>query len=94
MRAARFNGEGDISIEDVDKPELRSGDDAIIKVTHTCICGSDLWPYRGESDQEPGTPIGHEPMGLVEETGDDVVSVAEGDRVILPFSLGCGECEF
>lgn len=94
MKAARFNGEGTITIEDVDKPERKADDDAIINVTHTCICGSDLWPYRGESDQEPGTPIGHEPMGIVEETGDDVVSVNEGDRVIIPFSLGCGECEF
>ncbi|MFB6166917.1 MAG: zinc-dependent alcohol dehydrogenase family protein [Candidatus Nanohaloarchaea archaeon] len=94
MRAARFNGEGSISIEEVDKPELESGGDAVIRVTHTCICGSDLWPYRGQSDQEPGTPIGHEPMGIVEEAGEDVVSVQEGDRVILPFSLGCGECEF
>ncbi len=94
MRAARFNGEGDISIDEVEKPELQAADDAVIRVTHTCICGSDLWPYRGLSDQEPGTPIGHEPMGIVEEAGDDVVSVEEGDRVILPFSLGCGECEF
>lgn len=94
MKAARYNGEGDISIEEVEKPELKDDDDAIIKVTHTCICGSDLWPYRGYGDQEPGTPIGHEPMGIVEETGDDVVSVEEGDRVIIPFSLGCGECEF
>ncbi len=94
MRAARYNGEGDISIEEVDKPALQSGTDAIIKVTHTCICGSDLWPYRGLSDQEPGTPIGHEPMGLVEEVGEDVETVEAGDRVILPFSLGCGDCEF
>jgi alcohol dehydrogenase len=94
MKAARFNGEGDISIEDVEKPEISEDSDILLKVTHTCICGSDLWPYRGQSDQEPGTPIGHEPMGIVEETGDDVVSVEEGDRVIIPFSTSCGECEF
>ncbi len=94
MRAARFNSEGDISIEEVEKPEIREGSDILLKVTHTCICGSDLWPYRGQSDQEPGTPIGHEPMGIVEETGEDVVSVEEGDRIIIPFSTSCGECEF
>ncbi|MDY6770754.1 MAG: zinc-dependent alcohol dehydrogenase family protein [Candidatus Nanohaloarchaea archaeon] len=94
MKAARFNGPEDISIEEVEKPEIQEDSDILLKVTHTCICGSDLWPYRGESDQEPGTPIGHEPMGIVEETGDDVVSVQEGDRVIIPFSTSCGECEF
>lgn len=94
MRAAQFNGEGDISVEEVEKPQLQTGEDVVLKVTHTCICGSDLWPYRGHGDQEPGSPIGHEPMGIVEEVGDDVVSVEEGDRVIIPFSTSCGECEF
>lgn len=94
MRAARYKGPGEITIEDVDDPEIQDENDIIIKVTHTCICGSDLWPYRGEDDRDPDTPIGHEPMGIVEETGANVVSVEEGDRVIVPFATSCGDCEF
>ena len=94
MKAARYKGEGDIQVENVEKPEITDSEDVIIKVTHTCICGSDLWHYGGTSDRDEDTPIGHEPMGIVEEAGNDVVSLQEGDRVIAPFSISCGECEF
>lgn len=95
MKAAVYRGEGNIEIEDVEDPVIENPEDAIIRITHTCICGSDLWFYRGqEEDKEEGTVVGHEPMGVVEEVGDDVVSLEEGDRVISPFSQSCGECEF
>jgi len=86
MRAATYHGPGDIRVEDVSKPELDSSRGAIIRVTHTAVCGSDLWFYRGESDREEPSRVGHEPMGIVEEVGDDVVSVDVGDRVFAPFS--------
>mgnify|MGYP006292834833 FL=1 len=75
MRAATFHGPGDIRIEERPRPEIEAPTDAVVRVTHTAVCGSDLWFYRGESDREVGSPVGHEPMGIVEEVGDDVRSV-------------------
>jgi len=94
MRAATYQGPGEITVEDVPKPEVESPEDAVIRVTHTAVCGSDLWFYRGESDREEGSRVGHEPMGIVEDVGDDVTSVEPGDRVLAPFAISCGECEF
>jgi alcohol dehydrogenase len=94
MRAARYHGPGDIRVDEIPKPEIESPDHAIVRVTHTAICGSDLWFYRGASDREAPSPVGHEPMGIVEEVGDGVVSVELGDRVLAPFAVSCGECEF
>jgi alcohol dehydrogenase len=94
MRAAIYNGPGEIAIEEVPRPEIESPTDAIVRVTHTAICGSDLWFYRGDSDREEGSRVGHEPMGIVEEVGDDVRSVEPGDRVFGPFLISCGHCEF
>ena len=94
MRAAVFHGPGDIRVEDVEKPELQAPTDAIVRVTHTAICGSDLWFYNGDSDREAGSRVGHEPMGIVEAVGDDVRRVEPGDRVFAPFVISCGQCEF
>ena len=94
MRAAVFHGPGEIRVEDVPKPTIEDPGDAIIRVTHTAICGSDLWPYRGESDRDTPSRIGHEPMGIVEAVGEEVHRVAPGDRVLAPFAISCGECEF
>jgi alcohol dehydrogenase len=94
MRAATYQGPGEITVEDVPKPEVESPSDAVVRVTHTAVCGSDLWFYRGESDREEGSRVGHEPMGIVEAVGDDVTSVEPGDRVLAPFAISCGECEF
>ena len=94
MRAAVFRAPGEIDVEQRPRPTIESPTDAIVRVTHTAICGSDLWFYRGDSDRDPGTPVGHEPMGIVESVGDEVVSVAPGDRVLAPFAISCGACEF
>ncbi|WP_181686372.1 zinc-dependent alcohol dehydrogenase family protein [Halorhabdus salina] len=94
MRAAIYRGPGEIAIEEVPRPEIEAPTDAIVRVTHTAICGSDLWPYRGLDDREAPSRIGHEPMGIVEEVGEDVRSVDPGDRVFAPFVMSCGECEF
>jgi alcohol dehydrogenase len=94
MRAAVFRGPGEIAIQDVPKPEVESPRDAVVRVTHTAVCGSDLWFYRGESDREVGSRVGHEPMGIVEAVGDEVRSVEPGDRVFGPFVVSCGRCEF
>jgi alcohol dehydrogenase len=94
MRAARYHGPGDIRVDEVDRPEIEAPTDALVRVTHTAVCGSDLWFYRGETDRDVPSPVGHEPMGIVEEVGDEVVSLEPGDRVLAPFAISCGECEY
>jgi alcohol dehydrogenase len=93
MRAAIYRGPGDIAIEEVPRPEIREPTDAVVRVTHTAICGSDLWFYRGLSDRDDER-VGHEPMGIVESVGEAVTSVEPGDRVFAPFVVSCGYCEF
>jgi threonine dehydrogenase-like Zn-dependent dehydrogenase len=92
MKAATFAGKGKIVVTDVPDPVLQNPDEAIVKVTHSCICGSDLWFYRGLSPQGEGSRIGHEFMGVVEAVGDDVKTVKVGDFVIAPFVISDGVC--
>ncbi|ELZ28468.1 alcohol dehydrogenase [Halogeometricum pallidum JCM 14848] len=94
MRAAVYHGPEDIRVEDVEDPELDSPRGAVVRVTHTAVCGSDLWFYRGRSDRDAPSPVGHEPMGIVEEVGEKVRSVEPGDRVFAPFVISCGSCEY
>jgi alcohol dehydrogenase len=94
MKAATYHGPGDIRIEERVDPDIEEPTDAIVRITHTAICGSDLWPYRGADEYDEGTPIGHEPMGIVEEVGAAVRHVQPGDRVFAPFGISCGQCEF
>jgi len=75
-------------------PTVESDTGALVRVTHTAVCGSDLWFYHGERDREVGSQVGHEPMGIVGEVGNEVTSVEPGDRVFAPFRISCGECEF
>jgi len=85
MRATTIHGPGDIRLSDVPDPTIQEPTDAIVKVVAGCICGSDLWPYRGANDITPGDTIGHECLGVVEEVGADVTSFRTGDFVIVPF---------
>lgn len=94
MKAAVFHAPGDIRIEQVPDPRIQDPTDAIIRITHTAICGSDLWYYRGQAAFEPGWRIGHEPMGIVEEVGSAVRHVRKGDLVLAPFAISDGTCEF
>jgi threonine dehydrogenase-like Zn-dependent dehydrogenase len=93
MKAAVFHEPGDIRVEDVPDPSIEAPTDAIVRITRTAICGSDLWFYRGHRDYEPGWRVGHEPMGVVEDVGSEVRSVEPGDRVLAPFSISDGTCE-
>jgi threonine dehydrogenase-like Zn-dependent dehydrogenase len=92
MKAALFKGKGKIEVQDVPDPVIQKPHEAIIKVTHACICGSDLWFYRGISPIEKGSRIGHEFMGIVEAVGDDVKTLKVGDLVIAPFAISDGTC--
>jgi threonine dehydrogenase-like Zn-dependent dehydrogenase len=85
MRATVIHGERDIRVEEVPEPELATGNDAIVRVVAACVCGSDLWPYRGVTPTERPRRIGHEFVGVVEQVGVDVTAVEVGDFVIAPF---------
>ena len=85
MRATTIHGTRDIRLSEVPDPQLARPTDAIVKVTAGCICGSDLWPYRGENPIRPGATIGHECIGIVEEVGAEVRDFKAGDYVIVPF---------
>ncbi|MEJ7794818.1 MAG: zinc-dependent alcohol dehydrogenase family protein [Nocardioides sp.] len=85
MRATTIHAPGDIRLSDVPEPTIAAATDAIVKVVAGCICGSDLWPYRGENDIEAGSTIGHECVGVIAEVGSEVRTFNEGDFVVVPF---------
>ncbi|HZP72867.1 MAG TPA: zinc-dependent alcohol dehydrogenase [Gaiellaceae bacterium] len=94
MKAVTWHGTEDVRVEDVPDPKIEQTTDAIIRVTSTAICGSDLHLYKvlGPFIDE-GDILGHEPMGIVEEVGPDAAKhVQPGDRVVIPFNISCGDC--
>ncbi|WP_329397690.1 zinc-dependent alcohol dehydrogenase family protein [Streptomyces melanogenes] len=94
MRATVIHAPHDIRVEDVPDPVVRFPTDAVVRVLRACICGSDLWAYRGESAREPGQRIGHEFLGVVEEAGAEVNGFLAGDLVVAPFVWSDGNCEY
>jgi threonine dehydrogenase-like Zn-dependent dehydrogenase len=93
MKAVTWHGKRDVRVDTVPDPSIQEPTDAIVRITSSGICGSDLHlyevltPFMGEGDI-----LGHEPMGIVEEVGSEVTSVAAGDRVVIPFQICCGRC--
>ncbi|WP_049895458.1 zinc-dependent alcohol dehydrogenase [Halopiger xanaduensis] len=95
MEALTWHGEKDVRIDEVPKPEIVNPNDAVIEITATAICGSDLHLYNGYMPgMREGDVIGHEPMGEVIEVGDEVETLEVGDRVVVPFTVSCGSCWF
>jgi threonine dehydrogenase-like Zn-dependent dehydrogenase len=94
VKATVYHAPADVRVETVPDPSLQQPTDAIVRVTHACICGSDLWFYRGEAKWEAGWRTGHEFMGVVEAVGASVTTVKVGDRVLAPFAYSDGTCEF
>lgn len=92
MRVTTIHGTRDIRLEERPTPTIDQPTDAIVQVTAGCICGSDLWPYRGENDITPGDTIGHEMIGVVQEVGSEVRSFRPGDFVIAPFCHSDNTC--
>lgn len=93
MKAVCWNGKKDVRVENVPDPKLLNPTDAIVKVTTTCICGSDLHLYDGYvPTMQPGDILGHEFMGEVVETGKEVKKLKVGDRIVVPFTICCGKC--
>jgi threonine dehydrogenase-like Zn-dependent dehydrogenase len=91
MRAAVFNGPRSITVEERPDPVIEEPTDAVVRVVLGCVCGSDLWYYRGESPHTLG-PIGHEFIGIVEEVGPEVRGIAKGNLAVAPFTFCDGTC--
>jgi alcohol dehydrogenase len=91
MKAAYFKGKNEIEVREVDKPIVQGQTDAIVRVVYACVCGSDLWYYRGIAEHPEGS-IGHEFIGVVEEVGSDVKNLKQGDFVIAPFAYSDNTC--
>jgi len=94
MRGAVMYAAGDVRIENVPDPTIEEPTDAVIRVTRACICGSDLWPYKTLQPSDGARVMGHEAVGVVEETGSDVRTVKLGDVVVMPFAFSDGTCLF
>ena len=93
MKALTWHGKRDVRVEDVPDPRIEQPTDAIVKITSTAICGSDLHLYEPLGPfLSVGDILGHEPMGIVEEVGAEVTHIQPGDRVVVPFNISCGSC--
>ncbi|MDR1808137.1 MAG: zinc-dependent alcohol dehydrogenase family protein [Propionibacteriaceae bacterium] len=93
MRATILHGPGDVRVEERPKPLVEKPTDAVIKVVAACVCGSDLWPYRGIADYGPAAAMGHEYVGVVETVGNEVKLVKPGDFVVGSFFASDNTCE-
>ncbi|WP_281975316.1 zinc-dependent alcohol dehydrogenase [Halobacillus litoralis] len=94
MKAVTYQGKKSIAVKKVPFPKIEHEEDVIIRITSTAICGSDLHLYQGNFPLPIGYVIGHEPMGIVEEIGPEVRKVKKGDRVVIPFTVACGQCVY
>ena len=94
MRATVMYGAGDVRVENVPDARIKEPTDALVRVTHACICGSDLWPYKNMARSDVGNRMGHEFIGVVEEIGGSVRTVKRGNVVVAPFAISDGTCEF
>lgn len=92
MKATVIHAPGDVRLTEVPDPQVVLPTDAVVRVVASCVCGSDLWPYRGANAVDEPRRIGHEFVGVVEEVGPEVTGVRPGQFVIAPFVWSCGEC--
>jgi glutathione-independent formaldehyde dehydrogenase len=92
MKAVVYRGPEKVAVEDVADPTIQAPTDVVVRITTTNICGSDLHMYEGRTNVEEGKVLGHENMGVVEEVGPGVDRIKVGDRVSVPFNIGCGSC--
>src|SRR5215218_5979449 len=93
MKAVTWHGKRDVRVEDVPDPRIEAPTDAVVRVTSSGLCGSDLHLYEVRGPfLGVGDVLGHEPMGIVEEVGAEVVGLSPGDRVVVPFNISCGHC--
>jgi glutathione-independent formaldehyde dehydrogenase len=93
MRAVVYRKPFEVTVEEVPDPRIEHPNDAIVRITSSCICGSDLHMYEGRTAAEPGIVFGHENLGVIEEAGSGVTTLEPGDRVVMPFNVACGFCK-
>ena len=93
MRAVVYKGPFEVAVENVPDPTIQHPNDVIVKITSSCICGSDLHMYEGRTAAEAGIVFGHENMGLIQEVGSAVKNLSIGERVVMPFNVACGFCK-
>ena len=93
MKAVVYKKPFEVAVETVDDPKILHPNDVIVKITSSCICGSDLHMYEGRTAAEPGIVFGHENMGVIQELGSAVKNLSVGDRVVMPFNVACGFCK-
>ena len=93
MRAVVYKGAFKVAVESVPDPKLQHQNDVIVRITSSCICGSDLHMYEGRTAAQPGIIFGHENMGIIQEVGSAVKTLKVGDRVVMPFNVACGFCK-
>ena len=93
MRAVVYKEPFSVAVENVPDPKIQHPNDAIVKITSSCICGSDLHMYEGRTAAQPGIVFGHENMGIIQEVGPGVKERKTGDRVVMPFNVACGFCK-
>jgi threonine dehydrogenase-like Zn-dependent dehydrogenase len=94
VKAVIYQDVGKLSVDDVPEPSIEGPTDAIVRITTSAICGSDLHFYSGKAPLLPGDALGHEGVGVIEEVGPDVQGLSVGDRVVVAFNIVCGECWF
>lgn len=94
MKAVTYQGPNNVIVKDVPDARIEKKDDILVRITSTAICGSDLHLYQGNFPLPDGYVIGHEPMGIVEEVGPEVTKIKKGDRVVIPFTVACGQCYY
>ena len=93
MKAVVYKEPFKVAVENVPDPKIQHPNDVLVRITSSCICGSDLHMYEGRTAAKPGIVFGHENLGIVEEVGDGVTSIKKGDRVVMPFNVACGFCK-
>ena len=90
MKAVVYKEPFKVSVEEVSRPTVQHVNDAIVRISTTAICGSDLHMYEGRTSAKPGIVFGHENLGIIEEVGSGVTDLKIGDRVVMPFNIGYG----
>ncbi len=93
MRGAVLYAPGDVRVEERPDPTIEEPTDAVMRLAATCVCGSDLWPYRGIAAVDGPSPMGHEYVGVVEEVGSEVRTIEAGQFVVGSFFASCNQCE-
>ena len=93
MKAVVYEDVRQVGVHEVEDAQIEEPTDVIVRITSSAICGTDLHMFDGRTGAQAGLVLGHEPLGVVEQAGPGVRTMSRGDRVVIPFTIQCGECE-